>query len=98
MRSPARPGNEEEHLKFFHTLSIESTSGEGSTTEHLCIDDLYVASIRIGSETGFEAEWQVKGPKKNYKISTTYTRCASEQRGNDAGSSGESAEMKNARS
>ena len=92
-----RPGNEEEHLKFFHTLSIESASGEGSTTEHLCIDDLYVASIRIGSATGFQAEWQVKGPKKNYRIFTTYTRCTSEEEGRDgAGSTAEGAGIKNA--
>ena len=68
-----QPGNQSEHLKFFHTLNISGT-GVGTTTEHLCIDDLYNATIEISSEQAFRATWTVVGPHKNYQIFSQYTR------------------------
>ena len=68
-----RPGNTEEHMKFFHTLQV-TEEGVGATSEHLCIDDLYKATIRVASESMFSATWVVDGPNKNYSITTTFTR------------------------
>lgn len=68
-----RPGNVEEHLKFFHTLQV-SEEGIGATSEHLCIDDLYVATINVASDCMFIATWVVEGPNKQYTITTEFTR------------------------
>ena len=68
-----RPGNVEEHLKFFHTLQV-SEEGIGATSEHLCIDDLYVATINVASDCTFIATWVVEGPNKQYTITTEFTR------------------------
>jgi hypothetical protein len=68
-----RPNNEEEHMKFFHNLQV-SEEGVGATSEHLCIDDLYRATIQILSDCNFNATWVVDGPNKKYTIKTEFTR------------------------
>jgi len=68
-----RPNNQEEHLKFFHTLQV-TDQGIGSTSEHLCIDDLYQATMKVSSDSAFSTTWVVDGPNKNYTITTEFTR------------------------
>ena len=67
-----RPNNED-HLKFFHTLSV-TEEGVGETSEHLCIDDLYQATMKVSSDSAFSTTWVVDGPNKNYTITTEFTR------------------------
>ena len=68
-----------DHLKFFHTLSIDEASGAGVTSEHLCINDLYLATVRITSPSAFEMSWRVTGPQKNYQIVTRFARMKEEE-------------------
>lgn len=68
-----QPQNETEHMKFFHTLTI-AASGAGVTSEHLCIDDVYLATINLESASAFQMSWKVTGPKKDYQIVTKYSR------------------------
>lgn len=68
-----QPQHGTDHMKFFHSLSI-AASGTGVSSEHLCIDDVYLATIIIESSDAFQMSWKVTGPKKDYQIVTTYTR------------------------
>ena len=68
-----RPTNSEEHLKFFHTLHV-SEAGCGATSTHVCIDDLYQATLQVSSASSFSATWVVDGPHKNYSITTKLRR------------------------
>ena len=61
---------------FFHSLSVEPDTGVGATTEHLCIDDLYTASIELARRDAFTWRWTVVGPAKDYTIESQFMRDA----------------------
>jgi len=63
-----QPGNESEHLKFFHHVGVND---EGiNCTEHLCIADIYKVDMKFLSEEKLSMKWRVKGPQKDYAIET----------------------------
>ena len=69
--------NESEHLKFFHTLHFRQDKegiGLRATAEHLCIKDLYKVDVRLHNPFVFETRWEVRGPRKNNIISTTFKK------------------------
>ena len=61
-----QPHSETDHMKFFHTLSIEL--GTGVTSDHVCINDIYSAKVHITSPDAFEMSWQVTGLKRTTKF------------------------------
>ena len=73
------PDKEEEHLKPFHSIRVSQT-GEVEASEHLCINDLYAATITIASDVLFQAEWTVTGPQKNYTIFSSFSRAGDPNR------------------
>ncbi|GLI62995.1 hypothetical protein VaNZ11_005853, partial [Volvox africanus] len=74
--------------EFFHSLRFlppePPQNGDGgggcwrAVGDHLCVRDMYDASYRFSFQgfqlREFEIEFQVKGPKKDYTATATYTR------------------------
>lgn len=57
--------------RFFHDLDL---SGGTWACTHLCGDDRYDGEFRaLGPET-WQAVWQVKGPRKDLRLDSTYRR------------------------
>lgn len=63
----------------FHSLSVSAKTGVGETTEHLCIADLYRASIEIAERDAFTWRWSVVGPAKDYTIESIFERAGTEE-------------------
>ncbi len=47
---------------------------DNNTASHLCGNDTYKASYKVLSESAFVITYSVKGPRKDYILSTTFTR------------------------
>ena len=64
--------------RFFYSLEFQQPSNEvkviTAQAEHLCIKDLYKAQYKFFDDNKFELIYQVKGPKKNYLMTTIYDR------------------------
>eukprot|EP00746_Dinoflagellata_sp_MGD_P013874 gnl/MRDRNA2_/MRDRNA2_130160_c0_seq1.p1 gnl/MRDRNA2_/MRDRNA2_130160_c0~~gnl/MRDRNA2_/MRDRNA2_130160_c0_seq1.p1 ORF type:complete len:199 (+),score=38.47 gnl/MRDRNA2_/MRDRNA2_130160_c0_seq1:161-757(+) len=71
-------GKEEDLLPEDHYLSFalsELTEGHPvKSTEHLCIKDLYVGLLTLEPCGGWQLEYEVTGPNKDYVIKTRYQR------------------------
>lgn len=55
--------------RYFHTFSAAEPYAK-----HLCGDDLYVVSYAFEHGPRWESTWQVKGPRKDYKMTSLYQR------------------------
>ncbi|GAC24736.1 hypothetical protein GMES_2441 [Paraglaciecola mesophila KMM 241] len=55
--------------RYFHTFSAAEPYAK-----HLCGDDLYVVSYALEDGPRWESTWQVKGPRKDYKMTSLYKR------------------------
>jgi hypothetical protein len=58
-----------EDNRFFHTFGADEPYAE-----HLCGDDHYVVNYRFNQWPAWESSWQVKGPRKDYKMNSRYYR------------------------
>uniref|UniRef100_A0A7S2SDL0 DUF6314 domain-containing protein n=1 Tax=Mucochytrium quahogii TaxID=96639 RepID=A0A7S2SDL0_9STRA len=67
-----KPGIEEEHLKYFHRVSLDESGC--SNAEHLCIDDLYTVHMSFENSNAFKMHWKIKGPQKDYEIFSSFTK------------------------
>lgn len=59
------------HRVSFSTDRTEEVTGSGM---HFCKDDLYLSSYRFALPNQFAITHKVKGPKKEYAISTSYRK------------------------
>lgn len=57
--------------RLFYALEQNNESAFG---KHLCGQDNYQANYQFKSEENFLLYYEIKGPKKNYTISTEYTK------------------------
>ncbi|KAN0024134.1 hypothetical protein ACTFIV_008532 [Dictyostelium citrinum] len=58
--------------RLFHTLNFDNSSlAKG---HHLCGNDTYDAVYQLISPKEFKLTYSVLGPKKNYKITTTFSK------------------------
>ena len=68
----------EQPERFFYTLEFENLSEIDKVitakAEHLCIKDTYKAYYKFFDNNKFELSYQVKGPKKDYIMTTMYDR------------------------
>lgn len=60
-----------------HPVHLADLQNEGagrfhSPLPHLCADDTYLAELKLTSGR-IELHWDVRGPKKNYRVYRTYT-------------------------
>jgi len=55
-------------------LSFEFTQASKLTSHHLCIKDHYDATFEFLSDTEFQLSFSVVGPKKDYSITTRFTK------------------------
>lgn len=55
--------------RFFHTVPPG-----GGETAHWCDPDQYDGSYDFSDWPLFRVSWQVRGPSKDYRMTTTYTR------------------------
>lgn len=56
----------------FHVLDFSSS--KEACGEHLCGQDFYKAAYDFEGPDAFTVKWDVKGPQKDYTITTQYTR------------------------
>ncbi len=56
--------------RFFHAVPAG-----GGKTEHWCDPDSYHVVYKFENWPQFETVWQVRGPKKAYRMNTVYTPC-----------------------
>ncbi len=66
----------EVHVRFadgadFHRFIPQ---GVGAGTDHPCGDDLYSVTYDFGAWPRWQAEWSVRGPRKDYTSFTQYIR------------------------
>jgi uncharacterized protein DUF6314 len=57
----------------FHPLDLT-----GRPVEHLCGDDTYAGAYRLLAPDRLEVSWHVRGPSKEQRIDSSYTRCYSD--------------------
>jgi hypothetical protein len=57
----------------FHPLDLS-----GRPVEHLCGADRYTGEYRLVAPDRLEVSWRVRGPEKEQRIDTSYTRCYSD--------------------
>ncbi|WP_339771486.1 DUF6314 family protein [uncultured Paraglaciecola sp.] len=55
--------------RYFHTFSAAEPCAE-----HMCGDDHYVVNYVFDHWPSWESTWQVKGPRKDYKMISLYQR------------------------
>lgn len=55
--------------RYFHT--VPATGGH---TDHWCDPDHYGVTYRFTDWPTFEVEWRVVGPRKDYRMRSSYTR------------------------
>ena len=55
--------------RYFHAFHWEAAEAE-----HLCGDDLYRVRYGFGDWPEWVAEWDVRGPRKDYRMRSTYRR------------------------
>ncbi len=55
--------------RFFHQVPAS-----GGSTSHWCDPDRYTASYHFNDWPNFQVVWRVKGPNKNYRMVSHYTR------------------------
>jgi hypothetical protein len=53
----------------FHSFAKD---GDGAGTPHLCGSDLYRVRYDFGDWPVWHAQWQVKGPRKDYVLASRY--------------------------
>ena len=58
--------------RAFHDLDLKR--GEDRVS-HACPPDFYQGMFTALSATTWRSEWTVSGPRKDYELTTTYTRC-----------------------
>ncbi|KAN0038644.1 hypothetical protein ACTA71_000828 [Dictyostelium dimigraforme] len=63
---------DEKPERLFHTLNFDNSSS--ATGHHLCGKDTYDAVYQLISPKEFRLIYSVLGPKKNYKITTTFSK------------------------
>lgn len=65
-----------ENGQFFHSFDLTETSDMNinATAHHWCDPDYYHVQYDLGNFPIWSSVWQVKGPKKSYKLHSTYTR------------------------
>ncbi len=56
--------------RFFHRVPET-----GGSTSHWCDPDHYALTYDFTDWPRFKVAWRVKGPRKNYRADTEYTRC-----------------------
>lgn len=56
--------------RFFHRVPET-----GGLTEHWCDPDSYALRYDFGKWPQFRVNWNVTGPRKDYRAETEYTRC-----------------------
>lgn len=57
--------------RFFHSLHPQKHRDEA---EHLCANDLYKVRYLFENKDKWLAIWSVKGPRKNYNMTSLYIR------------------------
>lgn len=55
----------------FHSFSL---AADHAATPHLCGDDLYTGTYSFVGFPDWQVTWSVKGPRKDYRSITQYTR------------------------
>ncbi|WP_233270357.1 DUF6314 family protein [Chachezhania sediminis] len=55
--------------RFFHAVPVE-----GGRAEHHCAPDHYVVDYDFSGWPSFATVWTVEGPRKSYRMASTYTR------------------------
>eukprot|EP00658_Telonema_sp_P-2_P025913 TRINITY_DN20449_c0_g1_i1.p1 TRINITY_DN20449_c0_g1~~TRINITY_DN20449_c0_g1_i1.p1 ORF type:complete len:249 (-),score=87.46 TRINITY_DN20449_c0_g1_i1:320-958(-) len=78
-----------DHDKFFHRFSLPPDQRR-ARAEHLCVDDLYKGEIVLDGDDRFTTRWHVRGPAKDYTITSKYTRDPKARHDPDNASSQES--------
>ncbi|MEM1431513.1 MAG: DUF6314 family protein [Pseudomonadota bacterium] len=65
----------------FHRFAPPSAGdgGAGPDAPHLCGRDLYQVRYAFESGSSWSAVWEVRGPRKDYRLVSHYTRAASGQ-------------------
>jgi hypothetical protein len=63
-------------VKFIDNIDFHRfvPAGTGVGTAHLCGDDLYQCRYDFSDWPNWSAVWDVKGPRKDYRSSSRYTR------------------------
>ncbi|MGO1118095.1 DUF6314 family protein [Rhodovibrionaceae bacterium A322] len=57
--------------RYFHDLDLRSGSWRA---EHLCVEDFYSGSFQVLSADSWRMVWQIKGPRKDARLTTLFTR------------------------
>lgn len=65
-----------ENGQFFHSFDLPEPSlmDSGATAHHWCDPDDYNVRYNFSKFPEWSSIWQVKGPKKSYKLFSTYRR------------------------
>ena len=58
--------------RLFHVLEFRDATT--AVARHICSSDVYDATYKFRLEDEFELSYRVKGPKKDYSITTLFTR------------------------
>ena len=62
--------------QFFHSFDLPETSGmnRSATAHHWCDPDDYNVQYNLHNFPDWSSIWQVKGPRKSYKLESKYQR------------------------
>lgn len=58
--------------RFFHKVPAR-----GGRTQHFCDPDIYIGTYDFGAWPRFTVTWDVRGPRKDYQMTSAFTRQAS---------------------
>jgi len=60
--------------RFFHTIALAAPDSGRAEASHWCDPDQYDVSYDLSAWPVWRATWRVRGPKKDYQMTSLYTR------------------------